>query len=186
MVPPTMQDILEVIRVMAALAWSDGVLDSAEAEALRKLIERAGLPDDARWQAMNYVEFETRLGEINLDALSEEERRSMYRAAEVLAMIDEHRDPAEEKVLARLRASLHVRREDVGPIPGPPVPAPGPGPSKVRAKTRSKKPSKKKKPAKKKTSSKKKAAPRRPAKKRATRKPAKKKAKKKAGKKRRR
>ena len=29
MVPPTMQDILEVIRVMAALAWSDGVLDSA-------------------------------------------------------------------------------------------------------------------------------------------------------------
>jgi uncharacterized tellurite resistance protein B-like protein len=174
-----MQDLLEVIRVMAALAWSDGVLDQAEADALRKLIERAGLPDDARWQAMNYVEFETKLGEINLDALSEEERRAMYRAAEVLAMIDEHRDPAEEKVLARLRASLHVRREDVGPIPGPPgPPAPGPGPAKVRAKTRSKKPARKKPAARKKSkkSKKKKPAKKRPAKKRA--KPAKRKGKK--------
>jgi uncharacterized tellurite resistance protein B-like protein len=137
-----MQDILEVIKVMAALAWSDGVLDAAEGEALRKLIERAGLPDDARWQAMNYVEFETKLGEINLDALTEDERRATYRAAEALAMIDDRRDPSEEKVLARLRASLHVRREDVGPIPSAPAP-PGPGPTKVRAKARSKKASKK-------------------------------------------
>ena len=186
MVPPTMQDILEVIRIMAALAWSDGVLDQAEADALRHLIERAGLPDDARWQAMNYVEFETRLGEINLDALSELERRAMYRAAEVLAMIDEHRDPAEEKVLARLRAALHVRREDVGPIPGPPGP-PGPGPSKVRAKTRSKKvarsrPAAKKKTAKKKTAKK---TAKRPARK-PVRKPKPRKANKKAGRKKRR
>ncbi len=131
-----MQDILEVIRVMAALAWSDGVIDSAEGDALRRLIERAGLPDDARWQAMNYVEFETRLGEINLDALSESERRVMYRAAEALAVVDAHLDASEEKVLARLRSSLHVRREDVEALPPPPTAPPGPGPAKVRAKTR--------------------------------------------------
>jgi tellurite resistance protein len=131
-----MQDILEVIRVMAALAWSDGVIDSAEGDALRRLIERAGLPDDARWQAMNFVEFETRLGDINLDALSEGERRAMYRAAEALAVVDERLDPAEEKVLARLRTSLHVRREDVAALAVPPTAPGGPGPVKVRAKTR--------------------------------------------------
>lgn len=141
-----MQDILEVIRVMAALAWSDGVLDQAEADSLRRLIERAGLPDDARWQAMNYVEFETKLGEINLDALSEDERRSMYRAAEALAVIDDHLDAAEEKVLARLRAALHVRREDIAAAATGQAAAPRPGPTKVRAKPAARKPAKKKKP----------------------------------------
>lgn len=103
--------ILNVIKVWAAVAWADGVLAEAEAEGMRRLIRTADLTTDERATAMSYLDARAELPDAYLQNLSPESRRGIYRAACRMAMVDHVFASAERKLLDRLRNVLGIPPE---------------------------------------------------------------------------
>ena len=116
--------VLTVIRMWAAVAWADGVLAEAEAEALRRLIRTAELDDEERGEASRLLEENVALPERYLTEMSPESRRGVYRAACRMAVVDHVFTKTERSMLDRLRELLAVpadiAREIEFDVPGLP------------------------------------------------------------------
>jgi uncharacterized membrane protein YebE (DUF533 family) len=102
---------LSVIRTWAALAWADGVMQPAEAAALRRLIDAADLADDERAAAHGFLTTQVDLDPSALGDLGEEARRGIYRAACRLAAVDRVVADVERSFLGRLRDALGIAPE---------------------------------------------------------------------------
>jgi uncharacterized membrane protein YebE (DUF533 family) len=100
--------ILNVIKVWAAIAWADGVLAEAEAEGMRRLIRTADLTPEERTSALSYLDTRTDLPELYLKNLNPESRRGIYRAACRMAVVDHVFAHAERKMLDRLKTVLAI------------------------------------------------------------------------------
>ena len=100
--------ILNVIKVWAAVAWSDGVLAESEAEGLRRLIRTADLTPEERTGATAFLNGRVDLPDLYLKNLSPESRRGIYRAACRMAVVDHVFAHAERKLLDRLQALLAI------------------------------------------------------------------------------
>ncbi len=113
---------LSVIRVWAAMAWADGAIADAEAQALRRLIAAAELTDDERAAAGRFLEQRVELDTADVSSLSEDARRGIYRAACRMAAVDRDVAASERNLLDRLRGHLglgaEVARDIEGGIPG--------------------------------------------------------------------
>jgi len=113
---------LSVIRVWAAMAWADGVIADAEAHALRRLIGAAELDDEERPIAYRFLDQRVELDTVGVEALSEDARRGIYRAAARMAVLDGAIAPQERMLLDRLRGHLGlaeaVARDIEAVIPG--------------------------------------------------------------------
>lgn len=103
--------ILNVIRVWAAIAWADGTLAEAEADGLRKLIRTAELTDDERVSASALLGRKVALPETYLTTLAPGARRGVYRAACRMAIVDHVFTKAERSMLERLRTLLGIPAE---------------------------------------------------------------------------
>lgn len=99
---------LSVIRIWAALAWADGVIADAEAEAMKKLISMADLSDRDRRVALGWLQQKVELDTSNVTSLGEESRQSIYRAAVKLAVVDLELADEERGFLRRLRQGLSI------------------------------------------------------------------------------
>ena len=97
---------LSVIRVWAAAAWADGVIDDAEAAAMKRLVAVADLSEQERATAHTWLETKVELETDSIAGLSDSAREGIYRAAVRLAAVD--RDVATEELtfLSRLRDGL--------------------------------------------------------------------------------
>jgi uncharacterized membrane protein YebE (DUF533 family) len=102
---------LSVIRVWAAMAWADGVVHDNEAQALRRLIGAAELEDDERAAALRFVDEKVDLDTANIEGLSEDARRGIYRAACRMAAVDREIATAERSLLDKLRGHLGIAEE---------------------------------------------------------------------------
>ena len=113
---------LSVIRVWAAMAWADGVVQDAEAQAMRRLIGAAELEDDERAAAHRFLEEKVELDTAGVAGLSEDARRGIYRAACRMAAVDREVADAERSLLDKLRGGLgladEVARDIEAGIPG--------------------------------------------------------------------
>lgn len=113
---------LSVIRVWAAMAWADGTIADAEAQAMRRLIGAAELDDDERTHAYRFLDQRVDLDTANVEGLSEDARRGIYRAACRMAAVDRAIHEDERRLLDRLRDHLGIGSEvatDIeGGIPG--------------------------------------------------------------------
>ncbi|MCG8417556.1 MAG: hypothetical protein MJE77_06375 [Proteobacteria bacterium] len=107
---------LSVIRVWAALAWSDGVIVPAEAAAMRKVIGAAALTDEERATALSWLEHEVELDTDQLTGLTDQARLGIYRAAAQLAVVDLKIVDAERVFLRRLRRGLHLTEQQAAEI----------------------------------------------------------------------
>lgn len=114
--PERESQFLSVIRVWAALAWSDGVIADAEAVAMKKLIAIARLTDDERTTALGWLDSKVELDTSNLENLTRAARQGIYRAAAQLAVVDLQVVDAERSFLARLRRGLHISEEEAAAI----------------------------------------------------------------------
>lgn len=102
---------LSVIRIWAALAWSDGVIADSEAAAMRRLIESADLSDAERTAALEMLVSKVDLDTASLTSLSEEARHGIYRAAARLAAVDLEVAEEELNFLERLQEGLGIDDE---------------------------------------------------------------------------
>lgn len=102
---------LAVIRVWAALAWADGVIQDSERAAITKLIAIAQLSDDERTKAKSYLDFKVELETEGIANLSQAAREGVYRAALRLAHVDLDRAQEETAMLTRLRDGLDINAE---------------------------------------------------------------------------
>lgn len=100
--------IMDVIRVWAAIAWADGMLAEAEANGLRQLIATAELTAEERAEAMKLLGARVELTQHYLTSLTAEARRGIYRAACRMAVVDHVFAQAERKLLDRLRELLGI------------------------------------------------------------------------------
>jgi len=100
--------ILSVIRVWAAVAWADGMLAEAEAEGLRRLIRSADLTPEERAGATKFIEARVDLPTADLQNLSPDSRRGIYRAACRMAVVDHVFASAERRMLDRLQGQLGI------------------------------------------------------------------------------
>jgi tellurite resistance protein len=114
--------ILEVIRVWAAIAWADGSLAPAEAEGLRRLIQHADLTDAERAAAADFLLGPVALPQMYLTNLTNTARRGVYRAGCRVAVVDHVFTQTERRVLDRLRELLgipeQVAKEIEAEVPG--------------------------------------------------------------------
>lgn len=102
---------LSVIRVWAALAWADGVIQEPEAEAMKRLIAGADLSDEERSQALGFLDTEIDLETANVSGLSDKVKQGIYRAAYRLAKVDLNVAEEERSFLVRLREGLSLSDE---------------------------------------------------------------------------
>ncbi|RMH37050.1 MAG: TerB family tellurite resistance protein [Deltaproteobacteria bacterium] len=107
---------LEVIRVWAGLAWADGRLAVQEAQAMRKLIGMADMPDADRDAALSYLDGPVPFDAGSLATLDRSAREGIYRAAVRLAMVDREFAPDERTFLDRLRDGLALDVETAASI----------------------------------------------------------------------
>ncbi|HYU16312.1 MAG TPA: hypothetical protein VEL05_09580 [Candidatus Acidoferrum sp.] len=99
---------LSVLRVWAALAWADGVVAPAEAEALRRLIAVAPIEEPERDVALGWLDEPLELDASRLRALGHDSRHRVYQAAVRLARIDLNLATQERALLERLREELAI------------------------------------------------------------------------------
>ena len=99
---------MSVLRVWAALAWADGVVAPAEAEALRRLIAVAPIEEEERETALGWLDEPIELDTSRLGPLGAESRQSVYQAAVRLARIDLDLAAQERALLERLREALGI------------------------------------------------------------------------------
>ena len=98
---------LIALRVIAAVAWGDGVLAREEADLLRGLIGACGeLTDRERTTARRFLEQPVELDAGALRSLPLEARRAIYGQAAQCAAADHELPLPEQGLLARLRQAL--------------------------------------------------------------------------------
>jgi uncharacterized tellurite resistance protein B-like protein len=103
--------ILNVIRMWAAVAWADGVMAEPELESLNRLIRTADLTEGERAAARAFLVTKTGLPETYLTNLAPEARHGVYRAACRMAVVDREFAPTERALLDRMRNLLGISAE---------------------------------------------------------------------------
>lgn len=99
---------MSCLRVWVAVAWADGVIVPAEAEALRRLIALAPIKDAEREKARGWLTAPVDLDTDYVAGLGNEARRGVYQAAARLAKVDLTIAPQERALLDRLRDALRL------------------------------------------------------------------------------
>jgi uncharacterized membrane protein YebE (DUF533 family) len=116
MTQPAESQILDVIRVWAAIAWADGTLSAEEAEGLRRLVQSAELTDDERATATQFLAAPVALPETYLTSLTPLARRGIYRAACRVAVVDHVFTRTERRLLERVRDLLAIPEDEAQDI----------------------------------------------------------------------
>jgi uncharacterized membrane protein YebE (DUF533 family) len=107
---------LAVIRVWAALAWADDVIQESERTAILKLVSVAQLSDEEREKARAMLESKVELETQPVAGLSKPAREGIYRAALRLAMVDLDMADEEKAMLKLLRDGLSIDDDDAARI----------------------------------------------------------------------
>jgi uncharacterized membrane protein YebE (DUF533 family) len=105
-----------MLRLLAAVSWSDGVLAEDEAANLERLINASDLDDDERATARAWLGGPVDIGALDIDGLSENQRLATYQAAVRIAVSDQNLDVAERSFLDRVRDALQIDAERAAEI----------------------------------------------------------------------
>ncbi len=104
-------DVFLAVKVWAAAAWADGVIVPEEAESMRMVIGMAKLTDEEREAALAMLESKVELEDIDVSALSEDDRLNIYSATLGVVTVDNKVVATELAFLERLRSALGIDAE---------------------------------------------------------------------------
>jgi uncharacterized membrane protein YebE (DUF533 family) len=108
--------VLQSLRVWVATAWADGTIAEPERLALRRLINYAAIPEEDKALAHSWLDAPIELEIGDLGQLSVVRKLFIYRVAAALTRVDLDVDPAERKLLDKLRAALGIPDDEAGEI----------------------------------------------------------------------
>jgi uncharacterized tellurite resistance protein B-like protein len=108
--------VMFMLRLLAAVSWSDGELSEDEAANLERLIKAADLDDAERSEARAWLTTAVELGTIDIGALSVNQRLATYQGAVRIALTDQQLDVAERSFLDRVRDALGIDAEQAAEI----------------------------------------------------------------------
>lgn len=100
--------VMYMLRLLAAVSWSDGSLDEEESANLGRLIHAADLDEAERSEALGWLQSAVVLGDIDIGALSVNQRLATYQGAVRIALTDQRLDAAERSFLDRVRDALGI------------------------------------------------------------------------------
>lgn len=100
-----------MLRLLAAVSWSDGELADSESATLERLIAAADLDADEREKARSWLASPIDLDDIDIDGLSQNQRLATYQAAVRIALSDQNLADAERVFLDRVRRALGIDPE---------------------------------------------------------------------------
>ena len=107
-----------MLRLLAALSWSDGSLGEDEAASLGRLIDASELDDDERAQARAWLAAPVELDTDQIASLSENQRLASYQAALRMALADDQVVDAERAFLDSVRDALGLSAEQALELEG--------------------------------------------------------------------
>jgi uncharacterized membrane protein YebE (DUF533 family) len=116
MVAAEESQILNVIRVWAAIAWADGSPGAEEVTGLKRLVRSADLTDEERATATRFITEPVGMPELYLTSLSPVARRGIYRAGCLVAVVDHVFTRTERRMLNQLRDQLGLSEESANEI----------------------------------------------------------------------
>jgi uncharacterized tellurite resistance protein B-like protein len=97
-----------MLRLLAAVSWSDGELADDESAAIKRLIAAADLEDGERAVARSWLAAPVELIDIDIKGLSENQRLATYQAAVRIALSDDQIADGERQFLDRIREVLGI------------------------------------------------------------------------------
>lgn len=108
--------VMFMLRLLAAVSWSDGELGEDEAANLERLIKAADLDENERSEARTWLSSAVELGTMDIGALSVNQRLATYQAAVRIALTDQRLDAAERSFLDRVRDALGIDADQAAEI----------------------------------------------------------------------
>jgi len=102
---------IQIVKAMAAMAWSDGRMDSKEKERIRVLAKRMGLDAGERSKIEGFLMSRPNIDGLTFGELNEKERAALFLLSVHYAYLDGVAQPGEVRVLDRLAELLMITPE---------------------------------------------------------------------------
>lgn len=103
---------LAIVRGLVAVAWADGRVTTEEHEVVDALLEAYKATPSEAAEVRKFAATPRGLGDIELDALSLDDRRVLLQHAVLLTFADGEQHEKEKQLLADLIADLHLSPMD--------------------------------------------------------------------------
>ena len=102
---------VKIVKAMAAMAWSDGRMDTKEKDRIRILAKKMGLDAGERAKIEGFLMSRPNIDGLTFDELNEKERPALFLLAVHYAYLDGVAQPGEVRVLDRLASLLMITPE---------------------------------------------------------------------------
>ena len=102
------EDEFAIVRGLVPVAWADGSFADKEKEMLEALLDAYGATEDQKKQLRVYADEKRTLEDIDLQALSADDRRVLLQCAVLLTFADGEQHALESKFLGDLAVKLRI------------------------------------------------------------------------------
>jgi tellurite resistance protein len=107
-----------IIRSLVPVAWADGHFADKETEMLEALLDAYEATEDEKKSLRDYAKEKRTLDDINLQELSDSDRRVLLQHAVLLTFADGKQHADESKFLVDLASKLRVPTEEAKSVIG--------------------------------------------------------------------
>ena len=102
------EEDIAIVKALVPVAWADGEFAEQEMETLEALLDAYSATDEERKALKEYAKVPRTLDDIELQALSADDRRVLLQHAVLLSFADGKQHPDEAELLARLAVKLKI------------------------------------------------------------------------------
>jgi uncharacterized membrane protein YebE (DUF533 family) len=110
------EEDLAIVKGLVPVAWADGAFGEKEKETIDALLEAFGATEAERTMLREYAAQRRSVDDIDLQALSANDRRMLLQHAVVLTWIDGHQSAEERAILDRLATHLKIPADETKAI----------------------------------------------------------------------
>ncbi len=104
-------EILLAVKVWAAAAWADGVIQDEEAQGMKAFLSVAKLNSAEVQTALGWLDEKVELDDVDIAGIPAENRMNIFSAALGVVAIDNNIDDSERQFLDRLQKALEIDEE---------------------------------------------------------------------------
>jgi uncharacterized membrane protein YebE (DUF533 family) len=105
-----------IVKALVPVAWADGEFAEQEKQTIDALLDAFGADDVEKEQIRAFAETKRSLDDIDLQSLSNDDRRILLQHAVLLSFADGKQDDAERKFLDELAKRLKVPGDEAKAI----------------------------------------------------------------------